>query len=192
MRKLLLSLVACATLGMSLNASASDHTVTLGYAQSKADDVWLKGINAKYRYEWDSPVSFITSITYMGKNIDGRINYPGGNRPYEKWHNRDRNFSLSAGPAYRFNDFLSLYGLAGINVNKFRGNSTTYPFSGDRKQKHQRDLSSNTPMYGAGIQINPINSVTIDFGYEGSTLKFGDNHKRTPINGFNAGVGYRF
>ena len=68
MKKIFLALIACATLGTNINAMAdSNHTVSMGYAQSKIEDGFtLKGVNVKYRYEWDSPVSVITSFTYMG------------------------------------------------------------------------------------------------------------------------------
>jgi putative virulence related protein PagC len=45
-------------------------------------------------------------------------------------------------------------------------------------------------MYGAGVQINPWNNLTIDVGYEGSRVK--DGGTDYAVNGFNVGVGYRF
>lgn len=45
-------------------------------------------------------------------------------------------------------------------------------------------------MYGAGVQINPIENVAIDIGYEGSSID--DGNKSHTINGFNIAVGYRF
>lgn len=45
-------------------------------------------------------------------------------------------------------------------------------------------------MYGAGLQINAWEGVTVDVGYEGSQLDIdGQNYS---INGFNVGLGYRF
>ena len=43
--------------------------------------------------------------------------------------------------------------------------------------------------YGAGIIINPLENLTVNVGYEGTTADLDDNYS---INGFNIGVGYRF
>lgn len=45
-------------------------------------------------------------------------------------------------------------------------------------------------MYGAGLQINPWEGVTVDVGYQDSQLNI--ENQNNSINGFNVGVGYRF
>lgn len=45
-------------------------------------------------------------------------------------------------------------------------------------------------MYGVGFQVNPMENLAVDIGYEGSSLDAGG--KNRSINGFNIGVGYRF
>ncbi len=193
MKKLLLSLAACATLGISMNASASDHTVTLGYAQSKLPvnslgNVTLKGANLKYRYEWDSPVSVITSFTYVGANLsfDGQKKNGRKISAYDKY----KNMSIAVGPAYRFNEFVSIYGLAGINVLKYNGG---YKESYNNTLLNDSSLKSRTTsfLYGVGLQINPMANVTLDLGYEG-TRKSIDDGSKLKLDGFNVGVGYRF
>jgi len=193
MKKLLLSLAACATLGMSMNASADDHTVTLGYAESKMPvnylgDITLKGATLKYRYEWDNPVSIITSLTYLGGNLSFDGQRKNGNRvsTYDKY----RNWSIAAGPAYRFNEFISIYGLAGINL--FKHNSG-YKESDNNKLIEDSNIKYRTTsfLYGAGVQINPMPNFTLDVGYEGTRNSSGDG-STLKLNGFNIGVGYRF
>lgn len=59
-------------------------------------------------------------------------------------------------------------------------------YMGDEKGRQSR----TSFMYGAGVQINPIENVAIDIGYEGSSID--DGNKSHTINGFNIAVGYRF
>jgi len=193
MKKLLLSLAVCAAMGMSMNASANDHSVTVGYAQSKfpvldLGNVTLKGVNFKYRYEGDSSVSLITSLTYMGNNISY-----SGDDSYRQKVNVDekyRNLSLAAGPAYRFNEFVSIYGLAGLNVFDSKYAQKTHTSNG-KTENESGHFRTSSFMYGAGIQINPMANLVLDIGYEGTQKSFGDNSK-LKLNGFNVGVGYRF
>ncbi|XBS70182.1 Ail/Lom family outer membrane beta-barrel protein [Acerihabitans sp. KWT182] len=192
MKKLCLALVTCATLGMNFNALAdNNHTVSLGYAQSKIKDgPNLKGVNAKYRFEWDSSISFISSLTYMGK--DQEWSYPGA-LTTNKIKQELSYWSLSAGPAYRFNEFVSLYGLAGINFSKMRNTVTERLGVGGWERSDSESHKSKAFMYGAGVIINPMQNLSLELGYEASSAKFKDSdNKRYSINGFNAGVGYRF
>ncbi|WP_413725821.1 Ail/Lom family outer membrane beta-barrel protein [Sodalis sp. RH16] len=191
MKKLCLALLACTTLGTTFNTLAdSNHTVSMGYAQSKIKDgASLKGVNAKYRYEWDSPVSIISSLTYMGASHTEEERHSFDSR-FEK--TKFKYLSLSAGPAYRFNEFVSVYTLIGASFDKFSDNvwSVTHGSKNKTDQSSSTDKSTGF-MYGAGIQINPRHNITVDIGYEGSRAKDNDND-RYSINGFNVGVGYRF
>ncbi|WP_413731381.1 Ail/Lom family outer membrane beta-barrel protein [Sodalis sp. RH20] len=192
MKKICLALAACATLGTSFAAAANEHTLSLGYAQSKILDSRPKGANLKYRYEGESPVGIITSMTFMGSNdsysaFDPKQNYRTGEEK-EKF----RYLSLAAGPAFRFNEFISIYGLAGVNFNKLDYNRKAYDKTGKVIRESQANYKNTSLMYGAGVQFNPTSNLTLDVGYEGSHFKASDNHKSLAINGFNAGVGYRF
>lgn len=185
MKKLCLALLACTTLGTTFNTLAdSNHTVSLGYAQSKIETgPTLKGVNAKYRYEWDSPISIITSLTYTARGVDGIYDDDGSigksKLDFKYW-------SFSAGPAYRFNEFISIYSLLGYNANSVKLN--------DISNSHDSlTYKGRSFMYGAGILINPMDKLSLELGYEGSSLKYDEfSHKRLAINGFNVGVGYRF
>jgi putative virulence related protein PagC len=192
MKKLCLALLACTTLGTTFNTLAdSNHTVSMGYAQSKIETgPTLKGVNAKYRYEWDSPISIITSLTYMGKSVDGmywdEISAGKANLDFKYW-------SFSAGPAYRFNEFISIYSLVGYNANSLKVTSNTQRYSDGSSRHVSPTVKGNAFMYGAGVLINPMNNLSLELGYEGSSLKYDEyTQKRLAINGFNVGVGYRF
>ncbi|VEA47533.1 membrane protein [Salmonella enterica subsp. arizonae] len=58
-------------------AQADTNALSVGYAQSKVQDFKnIRGVNMKYRYEDDSPVSFITSLSYLygDSKASGRVN----------------------------------------------------------------------------------------------------------------------
>ena len=150
-------------------AVAATSTVTGGYAQSDYQGVMNKanGFNLKYRYEQDNnPLGVIGSFTYTEKD-----------RSENGAYNKGQYYGITAGPAYRLNDWASIYGVVGVGYGKFQNaaspadNHTTsdYGFS-----------------YGAGLQFNPIENVALDFSYEQSRIRNVD------VGTWIAGVGYRF
>lgn len=191
MKTLFIRSALVAILGLSTQAQADRQTITLGYAHSKVQDLKnINGVNVKYRYEWDSPFSVIGSFTYMGGKSD-----------YSYLATKDiidnkvdlKYYSLSAGPAYRINSYVSVYGLIGVNYNKADYSTRWLNYeAGSYRDMGTSDgsISKTSFMYGAGVQINPIENVAVDIGYEGSSLN--DGEKDHAINGFNIGVGYRF
>ncbi len=196
MKVLFMASVLTACLGMSTQVLASDQTVSLGYAYSNINmgmDMGmegtknLNGVNVKYRYDWDSPLSVISSFTYLNSNTKksfdlGDVVNISLDIKY---------FSLSVGPAYRLNSWLSVYGLLGINYNKSHATSTWESITGSNRSTNQNIQSTKKSlMYGAGVQINPIDNIAIDIGYEASSVNVTD--KKFTTNGFNIGVGYRF
>ncbi|KAB8310065.1 hypothetical protein EH228_12245 [Erwinia endophytica] len=117
MNQLTCSAILLVSVAFSPLASANNQTVTLGFAQSKLQNVGnIEGVNLKYRYEWDSPFSIISSFTYMSDTF----NYTYFDYDNDKMdhHAKLTYYSLAVGPAYRFNDYISLYGLVGLNYNK--------------------------------------------------------------------------
>jgi len=191
MKTLFIGSALIAILGLSTQAQADRQTITLGYAHSKVQDLKnINGVNVKYRYEWNSPFSIMGSFTYMGGKSD-----------YSYLATKDiidnkvdlKYYSLSAGPAYRINSYVSVYGLVGVNYNKADYSTRWLNYeSGSYRDMGTSDgsISKTSFMYGAGVQINPIENVAVDIGYEGSSLN--DGEKDHAINGFNIGVGYRF
>ncbi|OTA21163.1 attachment invasion locus protein [Xenorhabdus beddingii] len=187
MKKILLT--ASVAVGLSIltfNASASNsgkNTISLGYAQSKASsDNGLKiehnnmeldtkqyGLNLKYRYEFNEKMGIISSLTYT--QYTHEYNYFGSISKF-RWQNT----SLMAGPSYRFNDYISAYGLIG-------GTRSEVSFSGDEYKENKKETSLS---YGAGLQFNPTPSWAVDASY--SYTRFKDVKLGTWV----LGVGYRF
>ncbi|QMI04650.1 outer membrane protein OmpX [Citrobacter sp. RHB25-C09] len=152
------------------SAAAATSTVTGGYAQSDAQGMANKmnGFNLKYRYEQDNnPLGVIGSFTYTEKD---RTNSAGD-------YNKTQYYGITAGPAYRLNDWASIYGVVGVGYGKFQ--DTNYPTQKD-------DTSDYGFSYGAGLQFNPIENVALDFSYEQSRIRSVD------VGTWIAGVGYRF
>lgn len=161
---------------------ADNHTVSLGYAQSKVQDFKnIRGVNAQYRYEWDSPVSVISSLTYMNGDDSNSLRENGGGYDGKA---DVKYYSLLAGPAYRFNDYVSFYALAGLAHTKIE-DKTTY------LTQYSEEYSGNKTSfaYGAGVAINPVENIAVNIGYEGTQVKYDEN---VSVNGFNLSVGYRF
>jgi len=78
-------------------AFAGESTVSAGYAQGDFQGVVNKaeGFNLKYRYEYDnSPLGVIGSFTHLEKNNSG-----------DGFYNKAQYDSITAGPAFRFNDW---------------------------------------------------------------------------------------
>lgn len=150
-------------------AVAATSTVTGGYAQSDAQGVANKmsGFNLKYRYEQDdNPLGVIGSFTYTEKD---RTNGAGD-------YNKGQYYGITAGPAYRLNDWASIYGVVGVGYGKFQ--TTDYP-------TYKHDTSDYGFSYGAGLQFNPMENVALDFSYEQSRIRSVD------VGTWIAGVGYR-
>ncbi|HBT3821285.1 TPA: outer membrane protein OmpX [Klebsiella aerogenes] len=141
----------------------------MGYAQSDMQGKANKagGFNLKYRYEQDNnPLGVIGSFTYTEKDNTSNGTY-----------NKGQYYGITAGPAYRLNDWASIYGVIGIGYGKFQNNN--FP-------NQKSDMSDYGFSYGAGMQFNPIENVALDFSYEQSRIRNVD------VGTWIAGVGYRF
>lgn len=192
MKKTAAAAIILSAMTFSAVSHADRNTVTLGYAQSKVQDFKdIKGANLKYRYEWDSSFGIISSFTYMsGKESESYLLTKDiiENKVDLKY------YSLSAGPTYRFNDYISVYGLLGVNYNKVKSSSIWKNWEGDRGHVIAGEAHGNEKkaslMYGLGLQINPVDYLAIDIGYEGSRVS--SNNSTHSINGFNIGLGYSF
>lgn len=180
-RSVIATIFAC----VSANAcAASKNTLSLDYAQSHLqfkDEEFQdkpKGINIKYRYEIDNHWGFIGSLTYTNQEDYLKI--------YDiKVANVDIIYSsLSFGPSYRFNRNISLYGLIGAARGRVEAKS---PFANAFKDT-EIEL-----VYGAGLQINPVENLAIDVTYEHTKLSFEHtNLKNIKVGSWMLGVGYRF
>ena len=161
-----LSALAC-VLAVSVGTASAASTVTGGYAQSDMQGKANKagGFNLKYRYENDTPLGYIGSFTYTEKN-----------RSEDGVYDKAQYYGITAGPAFRINDWASIYGVVGVGYGKAL--ATAYP---------DKDSSSDYGFsYGAGLQFNPIENVALDVSYEQSRIRNVD------VGTWIAGVGYRF
>ncbi|RJT22099.1 outer membrane protein OmpX [Buttiauxella izardii] len=162
-----LSALACVLAVSVGTASAATSTVTGGYAQSDMQGVANKagGFNLKYRYENDTPLGYIGSFTYTEKN-----------RTEAGVYDKAQYYGITAGPAYRINDWASIYGVVGVGYGK--NQATAAP---------EKDSTSDYGFsYGAGMQFNPMENVALDVSYEQSRIRNVD------VGTWIAGVGYRF
>lgn len=192
MKYSLLSTVVLSVLATSSVAHATEQTITAGYAQAHIQDFKnIHGMNLKYRYEWESPLSLITSFSFMSGSKDD--SYQVDNDVIDN-NAQVKYYSLLAGPAWRFNEFVSVYGLIGASYSKVKYSYNWKNYEGPRGYVDMGgDSGSNDSTslaYSAGIQINPMNNMAIDIAYEGSELSNGG--RDYSMDGFNIGVGYRF
>ncbi|HAF2407412.1 TPA: Ail/Lom family outer membrane beta-barrel protein [Salmonella enterica] len=150
-----------------------------------------KGINIKYRYEFDDNWGAIGSVTYAWAKYDGHLNAKdpeSSDSVNAKGSIKGHYFSILAGPAYRINDYVSGYAMAGLANSKTKY-SADYSYNIDNSTgngSYSNDKNKTTFAYSVGLQFNPVKSVAIDVAYEGS----GSGDWNT--NGFNVGVGYTF
>lgn len=174
-----IAILACIS-GVSINAMAAGHTVSLGYAQTNVDDFKnLKGVNAQYRYENQSPWGAVVSSTYTSGKEDNSFKYSEG-------EGKLKYFSVLAGPSYRFNEYVSVYGLAGFAHIKY--NYDEYQRTGAFNYSEKTNRTEFA--YGVGVSVNPVQNIAVNVGYEGTSGKFND--ETINFNGFNVGVGYKF
>jgi len=186
MKTISLAVLVAASLASGA-ALADNQTVSVGYAQSKVENFKnIRGVNAQYRYEWDSPLSVIGSFTYMSGSDDQKYYVDSDSVK----NNIDvKYYSLMAGPAYRINEYVSLYALGGVAHTK-ADVDTKWVNAGDGyTQKDSLSEKSTSFAYGAGVQFNPTADLAINVGYEGTNADIDGSHS---INGWNVGVGYRF
>lgn len=186
MKKISLAVFVAASLASGA-ALADNQTVSLGYAQSKVENFKnIRGVNAQYRYEWDSPLSVIGSFTYMSGDDDQKYYVDSDS---VKNHIDVKYYSLMAGPAYRINEYVSLYALGGVAHTK-ADVDTKWVNAGDGyTQKDSLSEKSTSFAYSAGVQFNPTEELAVNVGYEGTNADIDGSHS---INGWNVGVGYRF
>lgn len=163
-----LTALACALTFSVGTASASTSTVTGGYAQGDMQGKLnkAKGFNLKYRYENESALGYIGSLTYIEKDATRSDVYTKG-----------QYYGITAGPAYRINDWASAYAVIGLGYGKYQTAENTF--------EHYSN-SDYGFSYGAGLQFNPVENVALDFSYEQSRIR------QVDVGTWIVGAGYRF
>ncbi|HFT7668204.1 TPA: Ail/Lom family outer membrane beta-barrel protein [Serratia marcescens] len=173
----LLLLLGTLTFGVE---AANKNTVSLGYAQSHGSlSQDARGGNVNYRYDITDVWGVITSYTHTNTAID-----TGGvrnGRPYTLYANL-RYDAFAAGPTYRFNPYVSIYGALGLARGKAKAEGA---FAGASINR-QRSESDNGTVYIAGLQINVTPEIAMNAHYEYSQLGGID------VNTWMLGAGYRF
>lgn len=169
-------------------ALADNHTVSVGYAQSKIEHAHnMRGVNLQYRYENAFPVGVLVSATYMSGD-DDETDFDSYGYAYEK--SDTKAFLIQTGPVYRINPFASIYGTVGLSYGKVK-----YNYEDSSNMRIETTEKKTNFAYGAGIIINPTGNLSVNAGYEGTRLTASDDEgerEHAQVNGFNVGVGYRF
>ena len=192
MKKYSVWLVLVTGVLFTLPVNAARHSVSLGYTGAKVAGLNnLKGVNLKYRYEWNSPLSVIASASYLKSNT--HVERYTQTLSYER-ETRVREYSFLAGPAWRFNEFFSIYGQAGISVNKTEThwlNLFIPPLNRRQLDYIYHDQSRSTvPVISLGTQINPLKNIVLDLSYDVSRPKVLGQTKT--YRSFTAGAGVTF
>lgn len=163
----------------STSVFADNHTFSLGYAQSKISDIDLKGVNAQYRYEWNSLFSLISSISSLKGDLSEQYSS-------DLYKTDIKYFTYMMGPAYRFNNYVSVYATTGISYIKVKSTDII-----SNNSPEVDNISKTELAYGAGVVVNPTQNFAINVGYEGTSWKHAEE-KRLNLNGWNVSLGYRF
>ena len=161
------------------DAMAESQTVSIGWAHSNVEDASdMNGINLQYRYEFNPSWGLMGSFTWMQEDESVRGSF-------FKSDVKAKYYSLMAGPTYRINDWISLYGALGFANTDVKEHIR---YDGGYSGEHSENATSLA--WGAGVMFNPVENLSLNVGYEGTDANYwGKDHA---INGFNVGVGYRF
>ncbi|EDV1505004.1 Ail/Lom family outer membrane beta-barrel protein [Salmonella enterica subsp. salamae] len=150
-----------------------------------------KGVNLKYRYEFNDNWGIIGSFTYASEKYDGHLDFnypPGSYSENAKGSIKGNYFGFLAGPSYRINDYVSGYAMIGLAHSKIKYSVDHSIKVGGvaESESYSQNRNKDSFAYGAGLQFNPFENIAIDVAYEGSGS--GDWNTK----GFNVGVGYVF
>lgn len=159
-------------------AGATDHTSTLslGYANQRSNGAFTgNAVGGNIKYHWDAignGLGIIGSATYTTANINGPLSRKTGNASQ---------YSLLVGPSYRFNEYVSVYTLAGFGSQKLK-------ISNVDTQKN------NSFAYGFGVQVNPGRHWVVDVSYELSrySVDLPNSERKNNSGTLVLGAGYRF
>ncbi len=183
-----LAALMAALLTGTTTANAAEHSLSLGYSQAKMDSVKFHGAEIKYRFEWGSPWSVIGAFSYQTERRGFMDDNQGG---IFDGSTRVSAGALMAGPAWRFNEFFSLYAMAGLNKVKMHqqwklkqsGNSGT-----QATEQYTDTFHHLAPVVSVGTQINPLSSVVVDLSYAVSRPKVYNGHSDLSVIGLGVGV----
>lgn len=157
-----------------VNAADNKQTLSLGYASSHYSgniSGSSPGINLKYNWE-DKKSGFGAIGSVTRTSSDTTVDYSSAK-------GKISHLSVLAGPSYRLNERVSVYGLAGVSHDKLK----------------IQDASGNINSfaYGAGLRVSPVKNWSIDASYERVRNSDGDKTSAPlKIGTWALGVGYSF
>lgn len=158
----------------------------------------LQGMSIKYRYEITEELGVITSFTWARSMTNAQtvieLNPAEFSRTIKnpaasaRTDIRANYRSLLVGPSWRFNEYLSVYAMAGIGIAKFttdlKINDNLNHGAGSFSESNSTKKTSFA--WATGAQFNLNESVAMDVAYESS----GSGDWRT--SGVIAGIGLKF
>ncbi|MBG6015350.1 Ail/Lom family outer membrane beta-barrel protein [Proteus mirabilis] len=164
------------------NTSLDKTTISAGYAQIKiaGQSGIMRGGNLSIRQELNQQLGLMAIATYAQNEYNL-------NKPIKQLL-KDvdaRYYSVMAGPTLRLNDYISIYGVAGMAQIEFKGLDT--------RQIPESILKKHAFSWGTGVTINPIDMLSVSVGYENSRYKMNKlSDNKLIIDGFIANIGYSF
>lgn len=140
------------------------------------------GAFVRYRYEFSDDWGIISSFAYSKTDYSTPITLNVDKNTSKHTSNIKGDYmSLMAGPTYRINEYVSVYGLVGLGYS-----NVNFDLDVTKYGKKTFSKSSTSLAYGVGMQVNVYEGVTVDVGYERS----GSGEWKT--DAFTVGVGYKF
>ncbi|HGJ5858563.1 MAG TPA: Ail/Lom family outer membrane beta-barrel protein [Arsenophonus nasoniae] len=152
----------------------------------------LGGAFMRYRYELTDNWGIISSLAYSTKDYNANASATK-NKDKDRMSTRNKvsgdYISLMIGPTYRFNEYVSVYGLVGGAYKKLSYESVSQEFKNNSLVNSSRSSQSDNKTelaYGIGMQVNFWQNATLDLGYEQS----GSGDWKT--SAWTVGIGYKF
>lgn len=155
-----------------------------------------QGMFMRYRYEFDDSWGIIGSVAYAQQDTatKGSGSRTNADQTKNSFSGKARvtgdYVSALIGPAYRFNEYVSLYGMAGAAYKHVKQEAQEHVVINNEtvaNGKYSHTESKTNLAYSIGAQFNVYKGLVIDAAYEGSS---GGNDWKS--SGFTVGVGYRF
>lgn len=152
-----------------------------------------KGWAFSYRYEFTPEWGVISRLSYIGANFGMQL------RNGQQWgvvadelvrgKTQSQQWGVMVGPTYRVNDYASLYGMGGLNIEKITSSLTVSDNANtllglNLQSKHETSHHIHAA-YSVGVQFN-YSGYALDISYMGA----GTGHAQ--VNGYSVGLGYTF
>ena len=199
----ILFLTTLAGIAFPAQAESGHGAFSVGYAQVHPGGVPalsgtgartgdLKGINVKYRYEFTDHLGGIVSLSYASAKKSRTT--MTGDKAFHYESLRGRYVSLMVGPVWQVSEQVSIYGMAGMahtrwsdSVQDYRRDEVTPGYVRENTTASDGHSARHlTLAWGAGLQFNPVETVTVDLAYEVA------GHGDWRTDAFIVGIGYRF